>query len=88
MKYARPLATLFLAVGGLMVWLMGDQLLLGLGMTTLALVLWAGAPSVIGRLGSFAGRTDASEPQRVREYRASHRGATIADGIRAVRRQD
>ncbi|WP_342023768.1 hypothetical protein AAE021_00585 [Arthrobacter citreus] len=87
MKYARSLATLFLAAGGLVVWIVADHLLLGLGMTAVALALWAGAPSVIGRLGSFAGSTDASEPQRVREYRAGHHGATIADGIRAVRRK-
>ena len=87
MKYARSLATLFLAAGGLMAWIVADHLMLGLGMTALALVLWAGAPSVLGRLGTNSGSADASEPQRVREYRAGHRSATIADGIRAVRRR-
>lgn len=83
-KYARSLATLFLAAGGFVVWIVADHVLLGLGMTALALVLWAGAPSVLGRPGTDAGSTTDAEPRRVREYRASHPGATIADGIRAT----
>lgn len=87
MKYVISLATLFLAAGGLMVWIVADHLLLGMGMTALALVLWAGAPSVLGCLGSEAGSTADAEPQRVREYRSSHPGSSIADGIRAAGRK-
>ncbi|MCC9195639.1 hypothetical protein QNO08_14715 [Arthrobacter sp. zg-Y820] len=84
MKYALSLALLFLAAGGLAAWIVADNLLLGLGMTALALVLWAGAPSVLGRVGSEAASAAGIDPRQVREYRSSHPGATIADGIRAT----
>lgn len=84
MKYVLPATTVLMAAAGLAVWIFADNLSLGLGLTALGLVLWAVAPGILGRLGTdnSAGGTD---PARLKEYRAQHPGATIADAIRATR---
>lgn len=84
MKYIIPSLILALAVVGIAVWLFADNLLLGLGMTAVALVLWAVAPGTLGSPGGSKGSAGAADPQRVKEYRAKNPGATIADGIRAT----
>jgi hypothetical protein len=84
-KYIIPSLILVLAVAGIAVWLFADNLMLGLGMTAAALVLWAIAPSTLGQPGGSSGTTGKVDPQRVKDYRAENPGATIADGIRATR---
>ena len=85
MKYILSVLTFLLAAGGLAVWIFTDSLFWGLGLTALALVLWAVSPGILGRLGTDSGTSAAPDPARVKEYRAQHPGATIADGIRATR---
>ena len=85
MKYIIPSLILVLAAAGIAVWLFAENLLLGLGLTALALVLWGLAPGVLGRPGGSMGSARNTEPQRVKDYRSKRPGATIADGIRATR---
>ena len=85
MKYIVPSLILALAAAGIAVWLFADNLMLGLGMTAAALILWAIAPRVLGQPGGSMGSTGKTDPQRVKDYRAKNPGTTIADGIRATR---
>ena len=85
MKYLIPVVTVLLAAAGLGVFCLADNLFLGLGLTCLALVLWSVAPPVLGRLGTGGTTAEGSDPARVKQYRAQNPGATIADGIRAMR---
>lgn len=84
MKYLLPTATVVMAAAGLGVWVFADNHMIGLGLIALALVLWAVAPGILGRVGTDNSTSDV-DPARVKEYRAQHPGATIADGIRATR---
>lgn len=86
MKFVIPSLILALAAGGIAVWLAAGNVLLGLGMTAVALVLWGLSPSVLGQPGDGTGSVSAADPRRVKEYRSRNPGATIADGIRAIRR--
>ena len=85
MKYLIPSLILSLAVAGIAVWVFADNLLLGLGMTAIALVLWSLAPGTLGQPDGSRGPAGKADPQQVREHRSKHPGATIADGIRATR---
>ena len=85
MKYVLPLFIVACAVAGMAVWLLTDHLLPGLGLTAVALVLWAVAPPTVGRPGGFTHGAGNADPRRVKEYRSKHPGATISDAIRATR---
>lgn len=85
MKYIVPSLILALAVAGIAVWVFADKMLLGLGTTAVALILWAVAPGALGQPGGSTGSTGKADPQRVKDYRAKNPGSTIADGIRATR---
>ncbi len=86
MKYILSVLTFLLGAGGLAAWIFTDNLFWGLGMTALALVLWAVSPGILGRLGTDGGTSESIDPARVKQYRAQNPGATIADGIRATRK--
>ncbi|MET4058778.1 hypothetical protein ABIB35_000303 [Arthrobacter sp. UYP6] len=86
MKYVLPSLTCLLGGAGLAVWIFAGNLLLGLGLTSLALVLWAVAPGLLGRIGTQSGTSGEVDPARVKHYRRQNPGATIADGIRATRK--
>ena len=86
MKHFSALAVLILAAGGIAVWLLGDNLLLGMGLSALSLVVWALAPSTIGRVGTGYRTSSAVDARKVKQYRADHPGATIADAMRAMHR--
>lgn len=84
MKYVLPVSIIVLAASGLAVWLIGNSLMLGIALVSLSLILWAFAPSTIGRLGTGHRHSGGIDAKQVKQYRVDHPGATIADGVRAT----
>jgi hypothetical protein len=50
----------------------------------LSLVLWAFAPSSVGRLGTEHRHSGGVDAKQVKQYRIDHPGTTISDGVRAT----